>query len=136
MAIVKMKKLRLMVIRSEKDRLLRDLERFGCVEFSEMDEELRSEGLANESVDTLTLRNTQNTIQNAIALLDRYAPEKKPLLTAKPQVEVDTLLDASVLKSAQERAAEIKEDRLDVFLHVIPSVPCPTRRAAPSGRSL
>ena len=107
MAIVKMKKLRLMVIRSEKDRLLRDLERFGCVEFSEMDEELRSEGLANESVDTLTLRNTQNTIQNAIALLDRYAPEKKPLLTAKPQVEVDTLLDASVLKSAQERAAEI-----------------------------
>ena len=39
-----MKKLRLMVIRSEKDRLLRDLERFGCVEFSEMeDEALRDE---------------------------------------------------------------------------------------------
>ena len=107
MAIVKMKKLRLMVIRSEKDRLLRELERFGCVEFSEMDESLRDEGLVRESADTLTLRNTQNTIQNAIGLLDRYAPEKKPLLSAKPQVEVDTLLDASVLKSAQEKAAEI-----------------------------
>jgi V/A-type H+-transporting ATPase subunit I len=107
MAIVKMKKLRLMVIRSEKDRLLRDLERFGCVEFSETGEELSGEGLVQESVDTLTLRNTQSIIQNAIGLLDRYAPEKKPLLSAKPQVEVDTLLDASVLKSAQEKAAEI-----------------------------
>ena len=107
MAIVRMKKLRLMVIRSEKDRLLLDLERFGCVEFSEMDEELRGEGLVSESVDTLTLRNTQNTIQNAIALLDRYAPVKKPLLSAKPQVEVDTLLDSAILKSALENAAEI-----------------------------
>lgn len=107
MAIVKMKKLRLMVIRAEKDRLLRDLERFGCVEFAVMDDRLCEEGLYQESADTLTLRSTQNAIQNAIALLDRYAPEKKPLLSAKPQVEVDTLLDASVLKSAQEKAAEI-----------------------------
>ena len=38
MAIVKMKKLRLMVIRAEKDRLLQDLERFGCVEFAVMDD--------------------------------------------------------------------------------------------------
>lgn len=76
MAIVKMKKLRLMVIRAEKDRLLQDLERFGCVEFAVMDDRLCEEGLYQESADTLTLRSTQNAIQNAIALLDRYAPRR------------------------------------------------------------
>ena len=47
MAIVKMKKLRLMAIRSEKDSLLRELERIGCVEFSELDESLADEGLVH-----------------------------------------------------------------------------------------
>ena len=40
MAIVRMKKLRLMAARSEKECLLRELERFGCVEFSELDSSL------------------------------------------------------------------------------------------------
>ena len=104
MAIVKMKKLRLMAIRSDKDQLLRELESFGCVEFSELSDELADEGLVRESSDLLTLRNNQNTILNAIGLLDRYAPEKKPLLSAKPQVETETLLDDSILKSALEKA--------------------------------
>ena len=107
MAIVKMKKLRLMAVRSEKDRLLRELESFGCVEFSELSDELSDEGLVRESSDLLTLRNNQNTILNAIGLLDRYAPEKKPLLSAKPQVETETLLDDSILKDALEKASFI-----------------------------
>ena len=107
MAIVKMKKLRLMAIRSEKDQLLRELESFGCVEFSETDADLEEQGLTRESADVLSLRNTQNAIQNAIGLLDRYAPEKKPLLSAKPEVDTAVLLDDSVLRSAMERASEI-----------------------------
>ena len=54
MAIVKMKKLRLMAIRSETDQLLRELERFGCVEFSELDEALTEEGLVHESADVIS----------------------------------------------------------------------------------
>ena len=107
MAIVKMKKLRLMAIRSEKDQLLRELESFGCVEFSETDADLEEQGLTRESADVLSLRNTQNAIQNAIGLLDRYAPEKKPLLSAKPEVDTAVLLDDSVLRSAMERVSEI-----------------------------
>ena len=107
MAIVKMKKLRLMAVRSEKDRLLRELESFGCVEFSELSEDLSDEGLVRESSDLLTLRNRQNTILNAIGLLDRYAPEKKPLLSARPQVETETLLDDSILDGALEKASFI-----------------------------
>lgn len=108
MAIVKMKKLRLMAVRSDKDQLLRELESFGCVEFSELnDEQLTEDGLIRESSDLLTLRNTQNTILNAIGLLDRYAPEKKPLLSAKPQVETEVLMDDSILEEAIEKAAKI-----------------------------
>ncbi|MCR5135992.1 MAG: V-type ATP synthase subunit I [Oscillospiraceae bacterium] len=107
MAIVKMKKLRLMAIRSEKDALLRDLERLGCVEFSEPDEALAEEGLVRESSDALTLRNQQNTLLNALGLLDRYVPEKKPLLSAKPQVELDALLDESGLQAALTSAETV-----------------------------
>ena len=107
MAIVKMKKLRLMVIRSQKDALLRDLERKGCVEVSELDESLAESGLCRESADALGQRNAQNSVLNAIALLDRYAPEKKPLLSPKPQVELDTLLDESGLDAATKTAAQI-----------------------------
>ncbi len=107
MAIVRMKKLRLMAIRSEKDALLRELERAGCVEFSEPTEELDDFGLIREGSDLLSLRSQQTALNNAIALLDRYAPEKKPMLSAKPEVPMDTLLDDSVLKKAEETAAEI-----------------------------
>ena len=37
MAIERMKKLRLMVVRSNKDALLKELVRRGCVEFSEIE---------------------------------------------------------------------------------------------------
>ena len=114
MAIVKMKKLRLMAVRSEKDQLLRELERFGCVEFSELDDALTDEGLCRENSDVLTLRNAQNVLLNAIGLLDRYAPEKKPLLSAKPEVGTDVLLDDSILEKALSAAAEINglEDKI------------------------
>ena len=104
MAIVKMKKLRMMAVRSEKDSLLREMERMGCIEFSELDATLVDAGLIHENGDSVGLRNFHNSLVNAISLLDRYSPEKKPLLSAKPEVEIDTLLDDSVLQSAKEKA--------------------------------
>ena len=104
MAIVKMKKLRLMAIRSEKDELLRELERAGCVEFSELDETLTDTGLCRENGDSSGLRILQNQLLNAITLLEKYAPEKKPLLSAKPEVDIDTLLDESGIEAARKKA--------------------------------
>ena len=107
MAIVKMKKLRLMAIRADKNDLLRELEKIGCVEVSELDEELLEAGLSREGGEALALRNQETTLQTAISLLDRYVPAKKPLLSAKPQVGTDELLDESGLKAALEEAARI-----------------------------
>ena len=50
MAILRMKRLRLMAVRSRKDALLRELAKLGCVEITETGEELRqTESLRPES---------------------------------------------------------------------------------------
>ncbi len=107
MAIVRMKKLRLMAARAEKDSLLRELERFGCVEVSELDSSLADAGLIRENGDAIGLKNLQNTLMHAISLLDRYSPEKKPLLSPKPQVELSELLDDTRLSQAESEAEVI-----------------------------
>lgn len=50
MAIVHMKKLRLMVVRGQKDALLRDLMLLGCVQVSEPDALLRMQRLPRSCV--------------------------------------------------------------------------------------
>ena len=47
MAIERMKKLRLMVVRSNKDALLKELVRRGCVEFSEIEGEIQDSDFKN-----------------------------------------------------------------------------------------
>ena len=97
MAIVKMKKLRLIAPREKKDELLRELARLGCVEVSEPTGVLQDEALApllrRESGDVTGHKARQTALLGALAVLDKQAPEKKPLLSAKPLAEADTLLD-------------------------------------------
>lgn len=111
MAIMKMKKLRLMALRSKKDELLRELIRLGCVEFSELETELAEaglNGLVTPENSALMKFKTQHALLNgAVSVLDRCAPEKKPLLSAKPLVETDALLDDSGLEAALVLAENI-----------------------------
>ena len=48
MAIVKMKRLRLMLVRSRKEELLRELAKRGCVQFAEIESELQESGLGDQ----------------------------------------------------------------------------------------
>ena len=88
MAILKMKKLRLVAVRSTKDALLKELIRHGCVEFSELESVLADAGLEGslrrESGDVAALKSKHSTLTHAIALLDSYAPKKGKFLSAKP----------------------------------------------------
>ena len=101
MAIVKMKKLRLMAVRSDKEELLRELLRHGCVEISEP-EELRDEALGvalkRESSQQMTWRGRQQDLQNALAVLGRYAPAKGKLLAPKREASGDSLLGEELLQ--------------------------------------
>ena len=95
MAIVKMKKLRLIARRDKKDELLRELTRLGCVEISEpaaLQSEELSPLLRRESGEVAAHKTRQAAYLGALAVLDKQAPEKKPLLSAKPRTAADTLL--------------------------------------------
>ena len=111
MAILKMKRLRLMLVRSRKEELLRELAKLGCVEFAEIESELQESGLGDqirrESSALMSLRSKQMTLEHAVALLDHYAPVKGSLLSAKPEFSEETLLDSTGIESALAKAAEL-----------------------------
>ena len=112
MAILKMKKLRLMAVRSRKDELLRELIRHGCVEFSELEDQIQGSDvesiLSRESSDVATLKSQLTSLNHAIALLDTYAPKKGKLLSAKPELEDLVFLDDTGLSGALKFAGAIE----------------------------
>ena len=118
MAILKMKRLRLMLVRSQKEELLRELTRLGCVQVTEIEEELQaqeSQGLVHrESSEITALKTKQTTLERAVQLLNSYAPENKPLLSAKPEQSSDSFLSTQGIESALELASAIgeREDRI------------------------
>ena len=109
MAILKMKRLRLMAVRSRKKELLRELTKLGCVEFSEIGEEMQDSGLRRENSELMAVRNRQSSLEHAIALLDRYAPVKSKLLSAKPEVEQQVFLEESGVEEALALAEKLTE---------------------------
>ena len=111
MAILKMKRLRLMIARSQKDALLRELIRLGCVQFSELESEVQElEALHREDSETMALKTQRSSLERAVEILGRYVPEKKPLLAAMPEVSDETLLDGSGLLDSLALADEIISD--------------------------
>ena len=111
MAIEKMKKLRLMAVRGQKEALLRDLLLLGCVEVSEPEEAELEPGirscLSKESSELLGYRTSHAKLTQAVELLQKYAPAKKPLLSAKPETDSKAILDDSTLPQTMELAGEI-----------------------------
>ena len=112
MAIVKMKKLRLLAVRDRKEELLKELMRCGCVEITELEPKLagtEAEGLVRpESSELSALKSRHSSLVHAVELLDRYAPKKTKLLSAKPELEGLVLLDDTGLAGAL-RIAEALE---------------------------
>lgn len=111
MAIEKMKKLRLMAVRGQKEELLRELLLLGCVEVSEpesdaLEPEVRDH-LSKEGSELLRYRGEHSRLVQAVELLGKYAPAKKPLLSAKPETDSDAILDDSTLPQMLEIADEI-----------------------------
>ena len=107
-----MKKLRLMAVRSKKDALLRELIQHGCLEFSELEGEVREAELGDvlrrEDTKLMTLKSQHASLSHAVAILDKYVPAKSKLLSAKPEVAGSVLLDENGLNGALKVAAAIE----------------------------
>ena len=97
-----------MIARSQKDELLKALIRLGCVQFSELEDEVQNlESLHRTESDALSLKSDHALLLRAVELLGKYAPEKKPLLSSTPEVEGDSLLSSEGLSEALALAGEI-----------------------------
>lgn len=113
MAIIKMKKLKLMVASSQREDLLRQLMLLGCVEVREPAQPEEGEESLLRPVDVpglLQRRTEQSTLANSITQLNKYAPEKGgvgSLLAPLPDVETHQLLDESSLAADLEVARTI-----------------------------
>ena len=118
MAILQMKKLRLAVVRKDKNKLMRELLRLGCIQFTVLDDSIRGtelEGLVEkESTGLSALRSQELQLQHAVSIIGRYVPEKTKLLSSMPEYDVSEILDDTGLNGLVRLAGfvEEKEDRI------------------------
>ena len=95
MAIVKMKKLRLLAIKSQRDELLRRLQLLGCVQVAEPEKTEGPVALSRESGPAAEYREAHRELVNALGLLDKYASVKDGLFAQRPEVRCSALMDDS-----------------------------------------
>ena len=123
MAIVKMKKLRAISMRSQRDALLRELQKLGCVELTAQDytpdESEAAAVLTPDAGPVMEAQAERQSFRKAIDVLDQYAPVKTPLLSPKPELSAEALLDAEEAEAMRKTAAEL--DALSERLKAIAS---------------
>lgn len=111
MAIVRMKKIRLIALRSQKDELLSALMHLGCVEFSEPEASVSEreifEMLKKEPSGLERHRCEQAELNRALDILEQYAPYKSRLFAVRPSITAKTLVDESQLAERLELVKSI-----------------------------
>ena len=122
MAIVKMKRLRLAAMKQDREELLELLQRMGCVEIDEPSPDTDDPcfaALKRPEIDGLSAaREQHNAAEKALEVLKKYAPEKKGMLTPKPELAAEQLLGADGREQAVERTETINElDRRMAAIH-------------------
>ncbi len=111
MAIVKMKRLRLLGLRSDRERLLRPLQSLGCVEFSEPAIDLSDPAWAAlakpEGTGLSKAKEQYQQLDSALDVLRKYVPTKDGLLSARPTLTEAQLFDDSVYTDGLAAAWDI-----------------------------
>ena len=111
MSIVKMKRLRLIGLKSEQDALLARLLHLGCVEVSETDDHLAdpewADLLKRDGAGLGEVKTQANAINSALEALRKYAPVKSGLFIKRSDISEADFLNADARAAALEIAAEI-----------------------------
>ncbi len=111
MSIVKMKRLRLFGMASDRDELLRALQHLGCVEISEPEPRPDDPQWAHLTrVGDTALAQTKAdaaTLTSALAVLNKYGKEKSKLFAPRPTITEAALFGAETLSAAMEAAQAI-----------------------------
>ncbi len=111
MAIVKMKKLRVMAMAGSRDALLRELLRLGCVEISEpagkLSDPAWSALLRRESSRLAETKNEQGEAKAALEALKRYGGTKDGLFIQRRAVSEEEFLSGETLEGSRAVSGEI-----------------------------
>ena len=112
MAIVKMKKLRVMAMAADQERLLHQLQHLGCVEISQPSEELEDTKWASmiepKESQQVQIRAEMSEAQSALAAVKEYAPKKKEgFFPPRRQVTEEELLRPDTLRAGRRAAGRI-----------------------------
>ena len=105
-----MKHLRLVGLESEREVLLRALQDMGCVEVSGVDgaEDALQEGFARpDDRALLSSQEHARSYRTALAVLDRYAPEKKGMFRKRAAVAREEFFSAESEQAARAAADEL-----------------------------
>ena len=105
-----MKHLRLVGLESEREALLRALQDMGCVEVSGVDgaEDALQEGFARpDDRALLSSQEHARSYRTALAVLDRYAPEKKGMFRKRAAVAREEFFSAESEQAARAAADEL-----------------------------
>lgn len=113
MAIVKMKRLRLIALQSEREELMTRLIHVGCVEITEPEEELASPlwmELLHRDTNTSSEQRTEiATVTAALEALRKYAPVKSGLFEKRSIMQEADFFQKEALADAMRHAEEIKD---------------------------
>ncbi len=111
MSIVKMKKLTLTAVRSQKEDLLRELLLLGCVEVSEPEELLSNPQISmivkRETSELETHRESATRITQALNVLQQYTQSKTSVFAPRPNIHVQDFLQEETLNTCLELADKL-----------------------------
>jgi V/A-type H+-transporting ATPase subunit I len=121
MSIEKMKRLRLLGLRSDREELLRALQRLGCVEISEPAIDLSDPAWAvlakPEGRGLATAKEEHDLLAAALSILGKYAPAKDGLLQARPELSEGAFFDNETYRTGLEAARSIVEGERTLAAH-------------------
>lgn len=113
MAIVKMKRLRLIGMRSDRESLLKLLQKLGCVEIGEPAIDLSDPAWASlakpEGRGLSQAKEQSNTINNALSVLKKYAPPKDGLFRKRPGLSEREFFDEEFYAAGLDTAQKVVE---------------------------
>jgi len=102
MAIEKMKRLRLVAVKSEKEALLKELMLLGCVQITEPKEPVQdteeARAFSKETAGFDECRAEYDKLLEGLELINRYAPAKTGMFTPKPEASAQSVVDESSLR--------------------------------------
>ncbi len=111
MSIIRMKRLRVIAMDSDRRELLRELQKLGCVEISNPSDsgllDGASEILKLDEPDHQALRSNAQSVKAALDALSKYAPVKKGIFAPKAVVGLEEIFDEGRVAEALDAAVAI-----------------------------